>query len=219
MAPKPPKFIVRETDKDDPNIIDLQERILPLDFILEPDADTRWWLPDDPDGREAGMLAHRFLHGDRNPEILDTLFANEGNPAYRLALEVLKHCMRAMGADIPERLRVWKPDSKSVKERRWRREPIQHHLIGMVVEALVIGNNILFRWEKSKRKQERLQGNRTVLARVFWDDPAFITSTSLNGKFSLRLCILNHSTTWNDVLETLESIKRFGIDALASHDK
>ena len=120
-------------------------------------------LPDDPDGREAGMLAHRFLHGDCNPEILDTLFANEGNPAYRLALEVLKHCMRAMGADIPERLRVWKPDSKSVKERRWRREPIQHHLIGMVVEALVIGNNILFRWEKSKRKQERLQGNRVNL--------------------------------------------------------
>ena len=61
--------------------------------------------------------------------------------------------------------------------------------------------------------------NRTVLARVFWDDPAFITSTLLNGKFSLRLCILNHTTTWNDVQETLESIEKSGTDALASHGR
>ena len=61
--------------------------------------------------------------------------------------------------------------------------------------------------------------NKTVLARVFWDDPAFITSTTLNGKLSLRLCIMNHSTTWNDVWETLESIEKFGVDALAVHDK
>ena len=58
-----------------------------------------------------------------------------------------------------------------------------------------------------------------MLARVFWDDPAFITSTTLNGKLSLRLCIMNHSTTWNDVWETLESIGKFGVDALAVHDK
>ena len=61
--------------------------------------------------------------------------------------------------------------------------------------------------------------NKTVLARMFWEDRAFITSTSLNGKSSLRLCILNHTTTWNDVQEALESIERYGIDALASTRK
>ena len=33
------------------------------------------------------------------------------------------------------------------------------------------------------------------------------------------LCIMNHSTTWNDVRETLESIEKSGVDALAVHEK
>ena len=57
--------------------------------------------------------------------------------------------------------------------------------------------------------------NRNVLARVFWEDPAFISSTLLRGTFSLRLCIMNHTTTWDDVRQTLEAIERFGRDALS----
>ena len=57
--------------------------------------------------------------------------------------------------------------------------------------------------------------NRNVLARVFWENPAFMSSTLLRKKFSLRLCILNHTTTWNDVRETLEAIERFGKEALS----
>ena len=56
--------------------------------------------------------------------------------------------------------------------------------------------------------------NRNVLARVFWEDRALISSTTLAKKFSLRLCIINHNTTWNDVRETLETIERFGAEAL-----
>ena len=56
--------------------------------------------------------------------------------------------------------------------------------------------------------------NRTVLARVFWDDRAFISSTLCHGTFALRLCIVNHTTTWDDVRETLEAIERFGREAL-----
>ena len=56
--------------------------------------------------------------------------------------------------------------------------------------------------------------NKKVLARVFWDDTAFISSTSLHGKFSLRLCIINHNTTWADVRATLEATERFGRLAL-----
>ena len=57
--------------------------------------------------------------------------------------------------------------------------------------------------------------NREVLARLFWDDRAFVSSTSLHGTFALRLCIINHSTGWDDVRETLEAMERFGEDALA----
>ena len=56
--------------------------------------------------------------------------------------------------------------------------------------------------------------NRTVLARTFWEDRAFMSSTLLHGTFALRLCILNHTTTWDDVRETLEAIERFGREAL-----
>ena len=58
--------------------------------------------------------------------------------------------------------------------------------------------------------------NKTVLARVFWDDRAFISSTLLHGTFALRMCIVNHTTTWDDVRETLEAVERFGREALAA---
>ena len=57
--------------------------------------------------------------------------------------------------------------------------------------------------------------NRTVLARLFWEDPAFMSSAMPRGLFSLRLCIVNHNTTWDDVRETLEAAERFGRDVLA----
>ena len=58
--------------------------------------------------------------------------------------------------------------------------------------------------------------NRTVLARVFWEDRAFISSTLLLGTFSLRMCIVNHNTTWDDVRETLEAAERFGSEAVSA---
>ncbi len=60
--------------------------------------------------------------------------------------------------------------------------------------------------------------NRNVLARVFWEDRAFMSSTSLRGTFALRLCILNHNTTWDDVRETLEVNERFGAEALEQRE-
>ena len=56
--------------------------------------------------------------------------------------------------------------------------------------------------------------NRTVLARLFWEDPAFVSSAVLRGRFSLRLCIVNHNTTWDDVLETLQAAEHFGKETL-----
>ena len=60
--------------------------------------------------------------------------------------------------------------------------------------------------------------NRTVLAQVFWDDRALMSSATLGKTFSLRLCILNHTTEWQDVKETLETIVRFGKEALENRD-
>ena len=57
--------------------------------------------------------------------------------------------------------------------------------------------------------------NREVLARLFWDDPAFVSSAVPGGRFSLRLCIVNHNTTWDDVRETLSAAERFGQDAFS----
>ena len=59
--------------------------------------------------------------------------------------------------------------------------------------------------------------NRHVLASVFWNERAFMSSTSLHGTFSLRLCILNHTTTWDDVRETLAAIERYGEEAVAEY--
>lgn len=56
--------------------------------------------------------------------------------------------------------------------------------------------------------------NRNVLARVFWDELAFFSSTSLKGVFSLRLCIINHTTTWEDVQRTLDRVVELSHDAL-----
>jgi len=57
--------------------------------------------------------------------------------------------------------------------------------------------------------------NRKVLARIFWEDPALMSSTLLRGRFTLRLCIVNYTTTWDDVRETLEAIERFGNEAIS----
>ena len=57
--------------------------------------------------------------------------------------------------------------------------------------------------------------NRTALAHIFWEDRAFISSTLLHGTFSLRMCIVNSTTTWDDVRETLEAAERFGLMAVS----
>jgi len=56
--------------------------------------------------------------------------------------------------------------------------------------------------------------NKDVLARVFWDDRAFLSSTTIRATFVLRMCVINHTTTWDDVREPLETIERFGREAL-----
>lgn len=58
---------------------------------------------------------------------------------------------------------------------------------------------------------ERL--NEAVQARVIETGTAMMSSTRLRGTYSLRLCILAHTTTWSDVEDTLAAIERFGREA------
>ena len=56
---------------------------------------------------------------------------------------------------------------------------------------------------------------QAVQARVIESQVAMMSSTRLRGLYSLRLCILNHTTTWDDVRDTLDTIAKFGLEALS----
>lgn len=69
----------------------------------------------------------------------------------------------------------------------------------------------------AQARAARIIGIRPGHVRVlqmFWEERAFISSTLLHRKFALRMCVVNHSTTWADVRETLETIERFGREAV-----
>ncbi|HEU4516532.1 MAG TPA: aminotransferase class I/II-fold pyridoxal phosphate-dependent enzyme [Steroidobacteraceae bacterium] len=54
------------------------------------------------------------------------------------------------------------------------------------------------------------QLNEAIQARVIKSGTAMISSTRLRGTYSLRLCIMSHQTTWDDVRGTLAWIAAFG---------
>lgn len=61
---------------------------------------------------------------------------------------------------------------------------------------------------RSSADLERI--NAGVQARLMETATAMTSSTRLRGSYSLRFCILNHRTTWEDVLATLRAVERFG---------
>ena len=52
--------------------------------------------------------------------------------------------------------------------------------------------------------------NEAIQARVIQSGTAMISSTRLRGTYSLRLCIMSHQTTWDDVTGTIRRIEDFG---------
>lgn len=52
--------------------------------------------------------------------------------------------------------------------------------------------------------------NEAIQARIIESGTAMISSTRIRGAWSLRLCILSHRTTADDVRETLERVAAFG---------
>lgn len=64
---------------------------------------------------------------------------------------------------------------------------------------------------------ERL--NERVQTRVIDSGFAMMSSTRLKGAYALRFCILNHTTTWADVRETLERLEGHGREILSEMDR
>jgi glutamate/tyrosine decarboxylase-like PLP-dependent enzyme len=52
--------------------------------------------------------------------------------------------------------------------------------------------------------------NKSLQAQVIESGTAMISSTRLGGTYSLRLCIMSHQTTWEDVRATIERIAEYG---------
>ena len=128
------------------------------------DTILRGWSPDaivpnDLSARDATHLGCQYLHRGRDNKVLDALLDRDcSHPAYRLALEWVVCGLLATGADVPERLRRWEIERGKITGK-WRPEPVQNSLIGLVVEMMVTGV------QRSRSIRVRRQGARTVTTR------------------------------------------------------
>ncbi len=69
---------------------------------------------------------------------------------------------------------------------------------------------------RSAAEEQRLRlVNEQIVRRIQERHWSFLTSTVLNGRYSVRLCILNHRTLWSDILDTLGEIETAGSAASA----
>lgn len=129
------------------------------------DTILRGWsrngVPRDPDAYDAADLGRRYLHCGRDDEVLDALLERDrSHRTYRLALDWVVCGLLATGADVPKRLRNWDEEPRTEKvrvKRRWRPETVQNHLIGVVVEMMVTGTNVLEKYGEGEREKEQLQ--------------------------------------------------------------
>lgn len=67
----------------------------------------------------------------------------------------------------------------------------------------------------ARTENELAQLNEAIQARIIDSGTAMISSTRLRGSWSLRLCILSHQTTWDDVRETIEQAAAIGRELAA----
>ena len=129
------------------------------DTILRGSSPHGW--PNDPDAYAAADLGLRYLHCGRDDEVLDALLERDRSHwAYRLALDWVVCGLLATGADVPVPLRRWDEEPRKAKvrvKRRWRPETVQNHRIGVVVEMMVTGTNVLEHYGEGEKEKEQLQ--------------------------------------------------------------
>ena len=114
-------------------------------------------FPNDPFAADAAYLGHRYLHRGSDSRVLERLLEKDRtHPAYRKALTIIVHEMRTMGVAIPERLQRWEREHERVKGR-WRQEATRKYRIGLVVEAMATGSDVLILCGENERTLRQLQ--------------------------------------------------------------
>ena len=114
-------------------------------------------FPNDPFAADAAYLGHRYLHRGSDSRILENLLEKDRtHPAYREALTIIVHEMRTMGVAVPERLQRWEREHERVTGR-WRQEATRRYRIGLVVEAMATGSDVLVLCGENERTLRRLQ--------------------------------------------------------------
>ena len=117
--------------------------------------------PNDPDAYDATELGRQYLHDGCDDEVLDALLERECcHWAYRLALDWVVCGLIAAGVDVPVRLRRWDEEPRKAKtrvKRRWRPETVQNRRIGVIVEMMVTGTNVLEHYGEGEKDKEQLQ--------------------------------------------------------------
>ena len=114
-------------------------------------------FPNDPFAADAAYLGHRYLHRGFDSGVLESLLEKDRtHPAYRKALTIIVHEMRTMGVAIPERLQRRERERERVKGR-WSQEATRKYRIGLVVEAMATGSNVLVLCGENERTLRQLQ--------------------------------------------------------------
>jgi glutamate/tyrosine decarboxylase-like PLP-dependent enzyme len=54
--------------------------------------------------------------------------------------------------------------------------------------------------------------NESIVARLAADGDVLLTSTLIGGRYAIRLCVLNHSSSWSDVAYALERVATAAVD-------
>ena len=166
--------------------------------------------------RDAGTLEHAFSigHDVLQDAVWGTRHANPADRGIQLSrsFRALKVWMSIQafgmaafraaidnGLDLAERAAEYVRDSSTLE---------------LVSASLSI---VCFRINPGDLSENALTDvNREALARILWGERAFLTSTMVNGQFVLRLCIINHNSTWDDVRETLQAVERYAAEATGS---
>lgn len=148
------------------------------------------YLQDTELGREQVNFGDRGLQLSRAFRALKVWMALQvhGREAHALAV--------ADGIDLARRAGAW-IDASDVLE------PLSEPSLGIVCFRVRPGGEA---WS-----EERLEAlNRAVQERIVQEGTAMMSSTRLQGRYSLRLCILNYRTRWEDVEATLRRITELG---------
>ena len=114
-------------------------------------------LPNDPSAARAAYLGHCYLHRGSDSRDLESLLKRDRkHPAYRKALTILLPEMRRAGVAIPERLQRWEHEHERVTGR-WSQQATQKYRIGLVVEAMATGSDVLVLCGENERTLRQLQ--------------------------------------------------------------